>query len=282
MHDLLPQRRRAGTAGSRIIVSLLTLLLSTVLLCSLLGCSGSVSGPIVDKETLFQVSTINALMDGLYDGIIPLDQLKNYGDFGIGTFENLDGEMIEADGQFYQVKADGKVYLMSGSVMAPFACVTFFNADREEKLAQGMDYAKLVQFLDGKLPTPNIFYAVRIEGTFSYIKTRSVPAQDKPYPPLSEVTKNQSVFEFHDVEGTVIGFRCPSYVTGVNVPGYHLHFLTKNNDAGGHILDLTVSDAVARIDDTSSFMIRLPGQDSDFYKLNFSQDQQSEVEKVEK
>ena len=259
--------------------ALALVLLGMLLLSSGGGCANN---PVVDRETLFQVSTINALMDGSYDGVMSLGMLGKYGDFGIGTFERLDGEMIETNGDFYQVRADGKAYQTSGPVQTPFACVTFFDTDREERLPQGLDYLQLQKFLDERLPTANIFYAVKIEGTFSYIKTRSVPPQEKPYPPLDEVTKNQSVFEFHNVEGTIIGFRCPPYVTGVNVPGYHLHFLTENKDAGGHVLELTVLQATASIDDTSAFLMRLPGQDSDFYKLDLTQSKESNLTKAEK
>jgi acetolactate decarboxylase len=272
--------KRGSRAAARPALGLPVIVFSGMLLLySGVGCANN---PVIDRETLFQVSTINALMDGSYDGVMSLGALGKYGDFGIGTFEKLDGEMIETDGAFYQVRADGKAYLKSGSVLTPFACVTFFDTDREEKLAQGLEYPQLQKFLDERLPTANIFYAVKIEGTFSYIKTRSVPPQEKPYPPLDEVTRNQSVFEFRNVEGTIIGFRCPPYVTGVNVPGYHLHFLTKNKDAGGHVLELTVLEAKASIDDTSAFFMHLPGHGSDFYKLDLAQQKQGELEKVEK
>jgi acetolactate decarboxylase len=99
---------------------------------------------------------------------------------------------------------------------------------------------------------------------------------------LTEVTKNQAVFEFHDIEGTIVGFRCPPYVSGINVPGYHLHFLTKDRAAGGHVLDFIVGDASMYIDDTSEFTMSLPGQDSDFYDPDLSQGSTDEIEKVEK
>jgi acetolactate decarboxylase len=279
---LKPKFRVSAVARYRSgLTALLVVFLGILLLYSVAGGAGCANNSI-DREALFQVSTINALMEGSYDGVMSLKELGKYGDFGLGTFERLDGEMIETDGRFYQVRTDGKAYLMSGAVKTPFACVTFFDEDREETLAQGMDYARLEKFLDEKLPTVNIFYAIKIEGTFSYLKTRSVPPQEKPYPPLAEVTEHQSVFEFYNVEGTIIGFRCPPYITGVNVPGYHLHFLTRNKDAGGHVLALTVQEATASIDDIAKFLMLLPGQDSDFYKLDLGQSPQGELEKVEK
>jgi acetolactate decarboxylase len=264
------------------------LLVICLLLAVIAGCSsppGSAQyaeNPIAGRETLTQVSTINALMAGVYDGVISSGQLKGYGDFGIGTFEALDGEMVILDGQIYQVKADGVAYPVPDSLEVPFAAVTFFDSDREETVASGIDYSRFQTFLDKIIPSNNIFYAVKLEGNFSYVKTRSVPRQEKPYPVLADVTQKQSIFEFTNVSGTIVGFRCPQYVNGVNVPGYHLHFLTSDRKAGGHVLDFTVKEAVTSVDYTSDFLMILPGKESDFYKLDLSGDNQGELEKIEK
>lgn len=238
--------------------------------------------PTPKSDALTQISTIDTLLNGIYDGVISLDDLKQYGDFGIGTFDSLDGEMIFNDGVFYQVKSDGIAYIPSGSVTAPFAAVTFFDTDKEVPLAAGTGYLDLQTFLDGLIPTENIFYAVEITGTFSYVQTRSVPPQQKPYPPLAEITANQAVFEFHDVEGTIVGFISPPYVNGINVPGYHLHFLTADKKAGGHLLNLQISQATASIDYISEFNLTLPGSDSDFYNLDLTPDMSDDLEQVEK
>jgi len=259
-----------------IIASLLCLPISI-----LTGCSNS-TNDLNERETLTQISTIGALINGAYDGVIDVKTLKNYGDFGIGTFEGLDGEMLGFDGKFYQVKADGVAYPVTDSMLTPLASVTFFDVDYKETLPQGMDYEQLPDFMEDLLPTKNIFYALRIDGEFSYIKTRSVPAQEKPYPPLVEVTEDQPEFEFNDVEGVLVGFICPDYVGGVNVPGYHLHFMTSDSLSGGHVLEFTIKQAVISVDYTSEFLMILPGEESDFYKLDLTGDSQDEIDKVEK
>ena len=266
-----------------IIISSLCLLFTAVTGCSISTPPAEYADSLIaQRETLVQISTIDAILSGVYDGVVDFGTLKKYGDFGIGTFEGLDGEMLGFDGNFYQVKADGIVYTVPDSLATPFACVTFFDTDREEKLPEGTNYEQLQDFLDEALPTGNIFHAIKIERTFSYMKTRSVPVQEKPYPPLVEVTQNQPIFEFNDVEGTIVGFRSPAYVAGVNVPGYHLHFLTKSMDSGGHVLEFEIVEAVASIDYTSEFLMILPGDDSDFYEVDLTQDKQKELEKVEK
>ncbi|MBN1693323.1 MAG: acetolactate decarboxylase [Dehalococcoidales bacterium] len=238
--------------------------------------------PIAERETMTQISTIDALLNGVYDGVITYEVLKGYGDFGIGTFQALDGEMLAFDGEFYQVKADGVAYPVADSQETPFAMVTFFDIDYTGELAQGLDYTSLQEYLDSILPSINTFCAIKIEGTFSYMKTRSVPAQQKPYPPLVEVTKNQPIFEFEEVEGTMVGFRSPPFITGLNMPGYHLHFLTNSKDAGGHVLEFTIGHAEVFIDYTPDFMMILPGMGSDFYQIDLTPDNQDELEQAEK
>lgn len=255
----------------------LLLLLLAFLVVALCGCSHLQK----DRDVLFQTSTINALLEGIYDGETTYGELKQHGDFGLGTFNGLDGEMVGLDGKFYQVKTDGIAYPVSDSVKTPFAVVTFFKTDKTVVLEKAEDYSQLKQYLDYSLPTKNIFYAIKIEGVFKYIKTRSVPGQTKPYPPLVEVTKNQPIFEFHDVKGTIVGFRCPVYVKGINVPGYHLHFITKNKKAGGHILECQMRNVNIEVDYTSKFFMVLP-EHSAFYKVDLSKEKQTELEKVEK
>jgi acetolactate decarboxylase len=256
------------------------ILVVPALLLAIIGLSSC--SPAPKSDALTQISTIDALLNGVYDGVMSLGELKEYGDFGIGTFEGLDGEMVFYDGVFYQVKADGVAYVPADSVTAPFAAVTFFDTDKEVPLAAGTSYVTLQTFLDGILPTNNIFYAVEITGTFSYVQTRSVPAQQKPYPPLAAVTADQSVFEFTNVAGTIVGFISPPYVDGISVPGFHLHFLTADKQAGGHVLDLQISEATAAIDYISEFNLTLPGSDSDFYDLDLTPDLSDDLEQVEK
>jgi acetolactate decarboxylase len=222
-----------------------------------------------ESDELFQFSTIDALLQGLYDGEMNFSQLKLHGDFGIGTFHRLDGEMIGYDGRFYQVDAEGKVHAVPDEMTTPFAAVTFFDPDMTIPDVNNMNLGQIEKYLDARLPTLNIFFAVAIEGRFRFVRTRSVPEQNKPYSPLREVTKNQPTFTQHDVRGVMVGFRCPEYIGGINVPGYHFHFLDENKDAGGHVLAVVTENAIAAIDYTSSFSLVLPSQE-DFYLLDFS------------
>ncbi len=189
------------------------------------------------SNTLYQVSTIDALLQGVYDGILPIGKLKTHGDFGLGTLDGLDGEMMALDSNYYQFKTDGIAYPISDKMTTPFATVTNFKADKNYSLEKPMNMTELEHYLDLNLPSENFFYAIRVDGNFSYLKARSVPKQNKPYPKLVDVVSNQTIFEFKNVSGTLVGFRTPDYMNDVNVAGYHLHFATTDRSSDGHVIN---------------------------------------------
>lgn len=231
-----------------------------------------------DRDTLVQVATIDALLGGLYDGVTTMGSLKGHGDLGIGTFHALDGEMIVLDGRVYRVQADGRAVIVPDHETTPFAAVTFFASDRELEVPAGTDFESFPALVD--LPV-NFFHALVLEGRFKAVRTRSVPEQQKPYRPLVEVVESQPVFDFLDVEGVLVGFYCPPFVTGINVPGYHLHFLTADRTAGGHVLDFTVEAGTLKIDTLTRLVLHLP-ETEDFAAADLQQDRTEELEKVEK
>src|SRR5215216_1484528 len=209
-------------------------------------------------HTLFQTSTIDALLNGNYEGDVSFAELEAYGDFGLGTFDALDGEMIALDGAFYQVKADGRAYEVDQQMKTPFAVVTFFEPREILPLTASMNYATLRTYLDAVAGDRAICHAVRVEGHFHYVKTRSVPRQHKPYPPLVEVVKHQPTFEFHDIRGSLVGFRFPDYVQGINVSGYHFHFIAADRSAGGHLLECRIARGEIQVDHESDLSLELP------------------------
>jgi len=238
------------------------------------GCSTT-----PDNNTIMQTSTINALLAGVYDGNLSTDSLLRYGDFGIGTFDRLDGEMIVLDGKMYQVRADGKVYTPGDDMMIPFATVCFFSPEITVSLQEQAEYDKFTSAIDEKLSDHNLLYAIQIKGQFSKMTVRSVPAQEKPYQPLSVVAKSQTVFSLKDVYGTVVGFRLPPFLKGINVPGYHLHFISDDKKQGGHILDFEMASGIVAIDKINQFFLILP--EDTLRKIDLSQDRGEELKTIE-
>ncbi|MBA2860669.1 acetolactate decarboxylase [Methanococcus maripaludis] len=231
------------------------------------------------SDVLYQVSTINALMESIYDGFVPVNELVTHGDFGIGTFDKLDGEMVVLDGICYQVKSDGVAYKVE-NVTTPFATVTSFEND-ETYFLNDMNISEFESYFESKFPSKNMVYAVKITGNFSKMKTRSVPSQEKPYEKLVDAVKNQSVFEFENVSGTVVGFWVPEFMSGLNVPLYHLHFITDDRLAGGHILDFEIDSVEASFDTTPEFYMVLPTS-GEFYDMEFSDNLENDLNAVEK
>jgi acetolactate decarboxylase len=232
-------------------------------------------------EVLFQYSTIDALLAGAYEGQLTNGDLKKQGDLGVGAFNDMDGEMVVLEGRVYQVTADGKVAPAPDAGKTPFATVTRFTPAKAVAIPKAANLEEVTKLIDASLPTKNIFYAVKIEGRFSRVKARALARQKRPYPPLALVVEKQSVFNFTDVEGTLLGFRCPPFAKGVNVPGYHLHFLTKDRTRGGHVLDCSLENLTVQIDPTLKFTLVLP-DNQDFYRLELDQDRSNELHKVEK
>lgn len=236
------------------------IIVSVMLCISILsGCSVKTTEKELSQErdTLYQVSTINSLLLGNYDGTQSISELKEKGDIGIGTFDALDGELVMLDGEVYKVKASGEVEKVEDTTTTPFAGVTFFEQDTAESLVDIESYDALKTELDKLIDNKDLFYVFRIDATFNYVKTRSVPKQDKPYPMLSEVTPNQPTFEYSNVKGTLVGVWCPDYVGGINVSGYHLHFISEDRTKGGHLLEVSFDEGKAEADITDGFQMEL-------------------------
>jgi len=207
---------------------------------------------------LFQASTIGALLEGAYDGDLSFAELAEHGDLGLGTLNGLDGEMIALDGCFYRADVDGAVEGVEPTAQTPFAVVTRFEATIDHPLEGPLEHDDLLARLDELIPADAAACAIRLDGCFELVHARSVPRQRPPYRPLTEVVAEQHVFELTNVEGTMLGFRFPDYAEGIEVSGYHLHFVSEDRTRGGHVLGSHSSGLRARIDPSSELHIELP------------------------
>jgi len=211
-----------------------------------------------EPHVLFQASTIGALLDGAFDGDLHFAELAEHGDLGLGTLNALDGEMVALDGRFYRADVEGRINEVDPEESTPFAVVTKFEPTIDAVLADGLGHDALLAALDALLPPAASSCAVRLDGHFELVRARSVPRQEPPYRPLAEVVADQHVFELTDLEGTMLGFRFPAYVEGIEVAGYHLHFLSADRSRGGHVLDSRSSGLRARLDPSNDLHVELP------------------------
>ena len=207
---------------------------------------------------LFQVSTMSALLDAVDDGDVTIAELLEDGNFGIGTFDVLDGEMVIHEGVVYQLRPDGGAGSVARESMTPFACMTYFKPEWQLVIDDLIDKAGIEALVDATLGNPNLFAAIRYTGAFARIDTRTVFPQSPPYPPMVEVVRHQSTKRFVDARGAMLGFRTPAYMQGLNVAGYHLHFLSDDHAKGGHATDYQLSGGRLEIALISDVTIQLP------------------------
>lgn len=207
---------------------------------------------------IYQTSTMAALVDGVYDGDVTIGELLRHGDFGLGTFNHLDGEMVIVDGVCHHLRADGSASVAADSDLTPFAAVTWFRPDTTIPVRTSTDRDALTALIDDALSSENIVYAVRVEGTFGEVRTRTVMEQHPPYPSLTEAAEGQRESSFHDVTGTLAGYRTPDYEQGIAVAGYHMHFIDDARRHGGHVLDYRLDHGAIAICAESELHLSLP------------------------
>ena len=201
---------------------------------------------------------MSALIAGLYQGDFSISELLQHGNFGIGTFNDLDGEMIVLGNDVYQLTSGGEVRLVDHKITTPFASVVNFEPTLIKNSLVNLSRSSFEAMLERGLIEHNAINAIRITGTFAYVKTRTVPAQQKPYPPMIEVVKHQPIREVEKIKGVMIGFKIPDYMVGINVPGYHFHFLSDNRSNGGHVSDFILSKGTLEIETYKDFHLRMP------------------------
>ncbi|HIW96080.1 MAG TPA: acetolactate decarboxylase, partial [Candidatus Corynebacterium gallistercoris] len=212
----------------------------------------------ITRHTIFQNSLMTALLDGIYEGDMTVGELLGKGNFGIGTFDGLDGEMVIVDGVCYQVRHDGTARRADLETCSPYAVVTNFVPRIRRRAPENIVRSELSAFIDGMTPSENYMYAVRIAGRFSSVRTRTVVKQEPPYRPMVEATDDDAEQVFEDVTGVIAGFRTPIYEKGISVPGCHVHFIDDDRTVGGHVLDFTLAEGKIELCPGTDLELRLP------------------------
>ena len=240
------------TGNRKLIIAIAIALVAVILFAAFYELT------LPERDTLYQVSAFNVFSAGNFEGNTTYAELAIHGDFGIGTLNNLDGEMIAFNDKFYQIPTNGYPREIDSTEKTPYATVTFFDSDQTFQVANVSSYLQLREHINSTLPNFNAIYGIKVHGFFEFAQTRSVPIQTKPYPNLSEAVKNQTVFDLNGVEGTLAGFFFPNSMNGVDFAGYHLHFLTDDHTAGGHLLECSIINATIEIDQTNNYHLLIP------------------------
>jgi acetolactate decarboxylase len=230
-------------------------------------------------HTFFQVSTSRSLVAGQYAGAITCAKLLEHGDFGLGTFANLAGEMVIVDGRAFRVEGSGRISEARPSDEVPFATVTRLNPSVDCRLEAIHSYDDLKRQLDSFRRTDNLFYAIRIDGQFRSVKTRAV-SPPKPGATLLEAAQEQHEFEFRDSEGTLVGIYSPAFSSAISVPGYHVHYLSRDRTQGGHLLEIQIRNARVQVQELEEFHLALP-ENEGFLSADLSRDTSGDLSRAE-
>jgi acetolactate decarboxylase len=233
----------------------------------------------VAHHTLYQVSTSTALVEGIYQGAVRVGTLREHGDLGLGTFEELDGEMVIVDGYFFQVRCDGSVRQVDDDILTPFAVITRFAPEPAVTLDQCPDMGHLTARFDLLRHSDNVFFALRVDGKFDYVHARAMCRTEEGVP-LVQAAAVQPEFDYHDVSGTLVGFWTPEYAKTFNVPGYHLHFISADRACGGHLLNCRGANLRVQIQREGDYQIALP-ETEDFLKADLRRDPAADLAQAE-
>jgi acetolactate decarboxylase len=239
--------------------------------------SGYLATPL---HTLFQVSTSAALVEGIYQGAVRVSRLLRHGDFGLGTFTDLDGEMVVLDGVCYQVSSTGAIAPVEGERLIPYAVVTQFSSSFRKKHQRVRTLDDLIQVCDQLRDSNNVFYAFRVNGSFHAVKTRvmkSVPEGTL----LKTAASAQQEFRFEELRGTLVGLWSPAFAASFSVPGYHFHFLSEDRQSGGHVLDCRASEVEIDGCAMNEMHVSLP-ETEEFLKADLTRDPQADLIKAER
>ena len=251
--------------------------------CGSTAGGSDTTGSSADREVINQVSLLQGLTFGDYNGSVPVSRLKELGDIGIGTFDALNGELIMLEGTVYRAASDGSVEKVADDETIPFSDVTFFDADEVISLSSIDSVNTLKSELDKKVHEigDNRFYMIRADGTFKSMQVRSELPQTEPYKPLATVLEtDQTFFNYENIKGTVVGLYCPDYMSSLNAAGWHFHFISDDRKAGGHVLDLASDELKVSIDRTDNFAMALPDNEM-FNNFDLTIDQSDDIKKVE-
>lgn len=241
---------------------------------------------MIDKNPnrMFQVSALQALAMGYSRTVIPVSALLQHGDTGIGTFEDVDGEMILIDGHPFRADGTGAVTEAVPSAGVPFCAVTFLETAEPIRLSDIPDMDALKDRLDHKIREEagrNSMFAARIDGFFTRISARSVSPYRADHVRLKEILEmNQKEFVFSETAGSLVCIYFPDYMDGINAAGWHMHFVSEDRKKGGHVLDLSLKEGTVYLNKISCLEIRLPG-DPEFDTYSLKEASGAEIREIE-
>lgn len=236
------------------------------------------------SNKIYQVSTLQALALGYTRPVVTVQKLLEHGDTGLGTFENVDGEMIVVDGACYQARPDGSIVRAEDSAGVPFAVAGFVKNGRRFAMTEMQDIAAIKLELTLKIEEEfglNSIHVARIDGWFDTIHARAGAPYRSQHISLKDIlSKTQKDFCFERLYGTLVCVYYPDYMDGINASGWHMHFLSEDRKLGGHVFEASMRSGECLVQKMDRIEIQLPREAAfDTYSLKeASKDEIKEVE----
>ncbi len=210
------------------------------------------------EKAIEQFSLVDALLAGLFDGVFPVSAIRKRGTLGLGCGDHMDGELVVLGDDFRLFHGDGSMTLLPPDAELAFAEVVDFEPESTALLEAVPDLETLLDEVRGRVPSANLFHAVRFDCHLGSVSLREAKRQSKPYLPLAEAVHDQREVVVEDVAGTLLGFVAPTVFQGVTVAGAHFHFVDVTGQIGGHVLGLTEANGELQLETYSAVTVRLP------------------------
>ena len=239
---------------------------------------------MIKSNKIYQVSTLQALALGYSRSVVKVRELLEHGDTGLGTFENVDGEMIVLDGVCYQAKDDGSIVCAEDAAGVPFAVAGFVKDGRSFEIDEMPDLETIKQELTLRIEENfglNSIHIARIDGWFESIHARAGAPYRSQHVTLKNIlSKTQKDFSFEGLYGTLVCVYYPDYMDGINASGWHMHFLSKDKKLGGHVFEAVMSTGECLLQKMDRIEIQLP-REAAFDTYSLKQASKDDIAKVE-
>ena len=236
------------------------------------------------SNKIYQVSTLQALALGYTRPVATVEELLEHGDTGLGTFENVDGEMIILDGICYQAKQDGSIEKTEDSAGVPFAVAGFVKDGRSFDIGEKSDIESIKTELTLKVEEDfglNSIHIARIDGEFNSIHARAGAPYRSQHISLKDIlSKTQKDFSFENIRGTLVCVYYPDYMDGINAAGWHMHFVSEDRTLGGHVFEVKMNSGECLLQKMDRIEIQLP-REAAFDTYSLKEASNDEIAKVE-
>lgn len=213
---------------------------------------------------IYQVSTLQALMLGYSKAVISVSELLKHGEIGLGTFTDVDGEMIVLDGTCYRAMENGDVVIAEPERGVPFSTVCKMPESRPIEFGQMNNITELKNALNNIIDSHfglNSMHMARIDGEFEVVDARSESGYESVHVDLKTILgKTQRAFKFEKIKGTLVCVYFPDYMDGINASGWHVHFVSDDKKHGGHVFEIVMKSGKGQISKINSIELKLPDE----------------------